>query len=143
MASIAGDLGCGLQALQLVETQWQAVGPDMLLSGYLPAAGGLWGLHSSANPAADQLPAPTLHLRSAGDQPASTAAASTSSDSSSDAALLAGATRRRPDQVEFSSHVCATLLLLLPLMYCIIATQPREVLKPFSPQLNATSEHAR
>ena len=34
-----------MQAQQLVETEWRQVGPDMLLTGYLPAAGGLWGLH--------------------------------------------------------------------------------------------------
>lgn len=34
------------QALQLLETQWQPIGPDMLLTGYLPAATGLWGLQS-------------------------------------------------------------------------------------------------
>ena len=34
-----------LQAQQLVETVWQPIGPDMLLTGYLPAAGGLWALH--------------------------------------------------------------------------------------------------
>lgn len=33
------------QAQQLVETEWHPIGPDMLLTGYLPAAGGLWGLH--------------------------------------------------------------------------------------------------
>lgn len=101
---IAAALGYGAQALQLVETKWQAVGPDMLLSGYLPAAGGLWGLHGSASPqSAEQLPAPAPHLRAATDQPATTAAASTSSDSSADAALLAGAAHRRPDQVDFAT----------------------------------------
>ena len=43
-----GDLGNVemTQALQLLETRWEAVGPDMLLTGYLPASGGLHGLHS-------------------------------------------------------------------------------------------------
>ena len=34
------------QALQLLETRWEGVGPDMLLTGYLPASGGLHALHS-------------------------------------------------------------------------------------------------
>ncbi len=43
-----GDLGNVemTQALQLLETRWEAVGPDMLLTGYLPASGGLHALHS-------------------------------------------------------------------------------------------------
>ncbi len=34
------------QALQLLETRWEPVGPDMLLTGYLPASGGLHALHA-------------------------------------------------------------------------------------------------
>ena len=34
----------GRQALELLETRWQPIGPDMLLTGYLPATTGLWGL---------------------------------------------------------------------------------------------------
>ena len=43
-----GDLGNVemTQALQLLETRWEPVGPDMLLTGYLPASGGLHALHA-------------------------------------------------------------------------------------------------
>ena len=46
--SPVGDLGNVemTQALQLLETRWEGVGPDMLLTGYLPASGGLRALHS-------------------------------------------------------------------------------------------------
>lgn len=46
-----------LQAQQLVETQWTPIGPDMLLTGYLPAAGGLWGLHQNLT-SRDEAPPP-------------------------------------------------------------------------------------
>jgi len=52
-----------VQAQQLVETQWRPIGPDMLLTGYLPAAGGLWGLHqslTSRDEAAEALPPGSL-----------------------------------------------------------------------------------
>ncbi len=46
--SPVGDLGNVemTQALQLLETRWEPVGPDMLLTGYLPASGGLHALHA-------------------------------------------------------------------------------------------------
>lgn len=35
------------QALNIVEPHWQASGPDMLLTGYLPASGGLEALDAT------------------------------------------------------------------------------------------------
>eukprot|EP00887_Chlorella_sp_A99_P007630 scaffold20.g7630.t1 len=45
-----GDLGFFemTQALPLVETGWEVVGPDLLLTGYLPASGGLRALAAAA-----------------------------------------------------------------------------------------------
>lgn len=50
------------QAQQLVETEWHPIGPDMLLTGYLPAAGGLWALHQRlcAGDEASQIVLPLL-----------------------------------------------------------------------------------
>lgn len=35
------------QSLNIIEPQWQGVGPDMLLTGYLPASGGLEALDAA------------------------------------------------------------------------------------------------
>ena len=35
------------QSLNIIEPHWQAVGPDMLLTGYLPASGGLEALDAT------------------------------------------------------------------------------------------------
>ncbi|KAK9907626.1 hypothetical protein WJX75_007205 [Coccomyxa subellipsoidea] len=43
------------QAVSLVDTHWQAVGPDMLLEGYLPSSGGLASLGAKLKAGAQQL----------------------------------------------------------------------------------------
>ncbi|BDA48102.1 Riboflavin biosynthesis protein RibD at N-terminal half [Coccomyxa sp. Obi] len=43
------------QAVSLAETSWQVVGPDMLLTGYLPSSGGLASLEAKLKAGAQQL----------------------------------------------------------------------------------------
>lgn len=88
------------QALQLLETRWQTVGPDVLLTGFLPAAGGLWGIHDSNKRYADiALP---VSQRPAGQPSATAGTASSIVDNISDAApQVSSSALRRPDQVAY------------------------------------------
>lgn len=61
-----GDLGNVemTQAVNLVDTQWEPIGPDMLISGYLPSSGGLMALEASLSTNPPSLRGP-LHGSSA------------------------------------------------------------------------------
>ncbi|GFR49391.1 hypothetical protein Agub_g11443 [Astrephomene gubernaculifera] len=41
------------QAVELVDTCWQQVGPDLMITGYMPSSGGLWALEATLE-AADE-----------------------------------------------------------------------------------------
>ncbi|KXZ44943.1 hypothetical protein GPECTOR_60g720 [Gonium pectorale] len=81
------------QAVELVDTEWSQVGPDLMIQGYMPSSGGLWALEATLEAgdeeAAAAAVAPSVHLPAAGT--AQPAAASTSSTSSGGGAGVAGA----------------------------------------------------
>eukprot|EP00208_Stichococcus_sp_RCC1054_P000168 CAMPEP_0206145818 /NCGR_PEP_ID=MMETSP1473-20131121/28590_1 /ASSEMBLY_ACC=CAM_ASM_001109 /TAXON_ID=1461547 /ORGANISM="Stichococcus sp, Strain RCC1054" /LENGTH=650 /DNA_ID=CAMNT_0053542175 /DNA_START=146 /DNA_END=2099 /DNA_ORIENTATION=- len=79
------------QALQLLETRWQPTGPDMLLTGYLPATTGLWGLQRGL-----VLPSEGSRLAAA---PQEAAAHTPPAPTATGAGLLPKPVQRRPEQV--------------------------------------------
>lgn len=88
------------QALNVVEPRWQGIGPDMLLTGYLPASGGLEALDGTLS---GQLQLPAHQLN--GNTPSTSAAEH----------LLRGKPRRRkqPDTPEvLLRSLCLYALLL-------------------------------
>lgn len=80
-----------MQALQLLETRWQPTGPDMLLTGYLPATTGLWGLQRGL-----VLPSEGSRLAAA---PQEAAAHTPPAPTATGAGLLPKPVQRRPEQV--------------------------------------------
>lgn len=81
----------GVQALQLLETRWQPIGPDMLLTGYLPATTGLWGLQRGL-----VLPSEGSRLAAT---PQDAAAHAPPAPTATGAGLLPKPVQRRPEQV--------------------------------------------
>ena len=49
------------QSLNIIEPQWQGIGPDMLLTGYLPASGGLEALDAALSGQPPLSPQSTAH----------------------------------------------------------------------------------
>ncbi|KAG2454456.1 hypothetical protein HYH02_001475 [Chlamydomonas schloesseri] len=59
------------QAVELVDTEWSQVGPDLMITGYMPSSGGLWALEAALEGADDDTAAaaaaePTVHLPGGG-----------------------------------------------------------------------------
>lgn len=61
------------QALNIVEPHWQGIGPDMLLTGYLPASGGLEALDAALSGQPSLLGQSAAHHQN-GTSPSSTSA---------------------------------------------------------------------
>lgn len=57
------------QSLNVIEPQWQSVGPDMLLTGYLPASGGLEALDAALSGQPSLSPQSTAHQGNGSSQP--------------------------------------------------------------------------
>ncbi|GIL89012.1 hypothetical protein Vretimale_16283 [Volvox reticuliferus] len=58
------------QAVELVDTAWSQVGPDLMITGYMPSSGGLWALEATLEAAdeetaADAAAEPSVHLPAA------------------------------------------------------------------------------
>ena len=49
------------QSLNVIDPQWQGIGPDMLLTGYLPASGGLEALDAALSGQPSLSPQSTAH----------------------------------------------------------------------------------
>jgi ribA/ribD-fused uncharacterized protein len=92
-----------LQAVNLADATWQQVGPDLMMTGYLPSSGGLLALERACSFAGNRAAAAAAAAGSSG----SSAAASGSSSSSGGptgvgldpAAVLAGRNRAGSDRV--------------------------------------------
>ncbi|KAG2431801.1 hypothetical protein HXX76_009296 [Chlamydomonas incerta] len=55
------------QAVELVDTEWSQVGPDLMITGYMPSSGGLWALEAALEGGDDDTAAaaaaePSVHL---------------------------------------------------------------------------------
>ena len=57
------------QSLNVIEPQWQGIGPDMLLTGYLPASGGLEALDAALSDHPSLSPPSTAHQGNGSSQP--------------------------------------------------------------------------
>ncbi|GLC48449.1 hypothetical protein PLESTB_000099000 [Pleodorina starrii] len=62
------------QAVELVDTNWSQVGPDLMITGYMPSSGGLWALEATLEAAdeetaADAAAATSVHLPAAAAPP--------------------------------------------------------------------------
>lgn len=57
------------QSLNVIEPQWQGIGPDMLLTGYLPASGGLEALDAALSGQPSLSPHATAHQANGSSQP--------------------------------------------------------------------------
>ena len=57
------------QSLNIIEPQWQGSGPDMLLTGYLPASGGLEALDAALSGQPALTSQPTAHQSNGTSQP--------------------------------------------------------------------------
>ena len=49
------------QSLNIIQPQWQGIGPDMLLTGYLPASGGLEALDAALSGQPSLSPSSSAH----------------------------------------------------------------------------------
>ena len=57
------------QSLNVIEPRWQGIGPDMLLTGYLPASGGLEALDAALSGQPNLSPHSTAHQANGSSQP--------------------------------------------------------------------------
>lgn len=84
------------QAVNLVEASWQPVGPDLMLTGYLPSSGGLAALHSALSQPVQSSLVYSTQPAPRGATAAAAAAAAASAPAAHQQADLAGADAQGP-----------------------------------------------